>query len=252
MIKRVDEKVFVIGSGITSNSILIVGKRDSAVIDTTLFPERAENILRIARELGSEVSLVINTHYHPDHTFGNVIFKDKRIIAHRTTVDFMERMDEEYIRVVWKGKEGEIVAPNEIFDNKKNLQFEGMNLELIHMGGHTPDSTVIFIPQRGILIAGDIVMNNIHAEIVEDSDLDKWLENLQDILSMKPRIVIPGHGEVGNLDTVRRMYDYLQKVKRFLNGALGYEDLVNDPNVKDRRYPELFLWGVDNLIKRSS
>ncbi len=252
MIKKVDEDVFVIGTGISSNSVLIVGKRDGIVVDTTLFPERAKNILKVSRELGCEVSLVINTHYHPDHTFGNAIFEGKRIVSHRMTVDFMERMDEEYIKAVWKGKEGKIVVPNEIFDDRKTLQFDGLELVLIHMGGHTPDSTIVFIPQKGILITGDIVMNNIHAEIVEDSELDEWLENLQYMIYMKPRIVIPGHGEAGDLDIVKGMYDYLQKVKRFLNGALGYEDLVSDSNVRDRKYPELFLWGIDNLIRRSS
>ena len=252
MIKKVDDGIFVIGSGISSNSVLIIGKKNSILVDTTLFPERARNILKISRELGCEISLVVNTHYHPDHTFGNVVFEDRKIISHRMTIDFMEKMDEEYIKTVWKGKEGKIVVPNDVFDDEKTLQLDGLELILIHMGGHTPDSSIVFIPQKGVLITGDIVMNNMHAEIVEDSELDDWLENLQSMIHMKPKIVIPGHGEIGELDVIKKMYGYLQKVKRFLNGTLGYEDLVSDSNVRDREYPELFLWGIDNLIKKSN
>jgi glyoxylase-like metal-dependent hydrolase (beta-lactamase superfamily II) len=58
---------------------------------------------------------------------------------------------------------------------------------------------MLWIPERRILIAGDVVFNDMHVYTAEtDSEgREKWLNSLGKIRALKPSVVIPGHSKVG-------------------------------------------------------
>jgi glyoxylase-like metal-dependent hydrolase (beta-lactamase superfamily II) len=58
---------------------------------------------------------------------------------------------------------------------------------------------MLWIPGKKILIAGDVLFNNMHVYTAEtDSKArEKWLNSLQKIKELRPSVVIPGHSQVG-------------------------------------------------------
>jgi glyoxylase-like metal-dependent hydrolase (beta-lactamase superfamily II) len=58
---------------------------------------------------------------------------------------------------------------------------------------------LLWIPGQRTLIAGDVVVNNMHLYTAEtDSKArEKWLDSLTEIWELKPSIVVPGHSKVG-------------------------------------------------------
>ena len=69
-----------------------------------------------------------------------------------------------------------LVPPTEAFDEERSIQVGGLTLQLHHLPGHTPDCIVGFIPERGVLLAGDAVETPCPV-VPPDSALDEWIAN---------------------------------------------------------------------------
>src|SRR5438270_8425785 len=82
------------GLTVNANSVFIVNQDDVVVVDTTLTPGTASEVLRALRQLTNKpVKYVINTHWHDDHLMGNQVFRDAypgvQFIAHQRTRDYL-------------------------------------------------------------------------------------------------------------------------------------------------------------------
>jgi glyoxylase-like metal-dependent hydrolase (beta-lactamase superfamily II) len=80
------------------------------------------------------------------------------------------------------------------------ITFESSHIEVLkNIQGDTNKNTMLWIPGQRILIAGDVLFNDMHVYTAEtDSKArEKWLSSLQTIRALKPSVVIPGHGKVG-------------------------------------------------------
>ena len=244
MVERVTESVMVIGEGGSSNVVVIEGKKCLIVVDTSLFPEKAEKIKRFAKDVfGKEVGYVINTHYHPDHTFGNFAFRSSEIISSNLTKKILENLDPQYIRRVW-GEDSlrkyHVVLPNVTFQDSFRETICERKITITRLGGHTPDSSVVFLEDEKILVAGDLVFNGYHPEVMEDSDIETWRKALLKMLDMMPVSVIPGHGKPSNIKSISLMREYLRKLVLFIEGNIDEIQLLKDKNFTERGFPELF------------
>ncbi|WP_448534773.1 MBL fold metallo-hydrolase [Pseudothermotoga sp.] len=243
MIKVLNDRVLIVGAEGSSNVTGVLVKDGVIVVDTSLFAEKARKVKELLDDFFKKpIEMVVNTHYHPDHTFGNVAFEGSKIVASELTKSFMEAFDEHYLSKLPPIER--IVTPNFTFDE----EYEDKNLFIKRLGGHTLDSSIVFFKQEKLLIAGDLIFNGFHAEIVADSDLDEWLSALKFIESMKPAWIVPGHGEVATTECLKAMQRYLMKMKRLLEGALNLHDAMSDENFSKRKFPELFSWSLENLL----
>uniref|UniRef100_A0A7C4RW02 MBL fold metallo-hydrolase n=1 Tax=Fervidobacterium thailandense TaxID=1008305 RepID=A0A7C4RW02_9BACT len=244
MVRKITDFVYVIEHEEAANNVVIIGKNGAILVDTSLFPEKARAIAKFVRELTAKpITLVMNTHYHPDHTLGNIAF-DCPIVAHSLTRRSMSLFNEDYLRSLGINITS-VKLPDIIFDNKFEYE-DGIRIEFYHGPGHTPDSSYVYIPSEGVLITGDTVVTRIHPEIVSDSNLNLWIKTLQ--LLPKAKHVIPGHGPSEDFSCVELMIDYLETIKRLLSGEIGVNDLEKSKNFYERTHPELLNWSIKNLI----
>ena len=253
LIRKLTESVVVVGEGGSSNTTIVSGKNCLVVVDTSLFPEKALKIRKFSQEIfGKPVGLVINTHYHPDHTFGNSAFEDANIVSSKLTKEFMEQMDRDYIVNIWGeeiAKKNHVSLPNTTFEEKLSLSECGVKMKLCNLGGHTPDSTIVFLEKQGILIAGDLIFNGYHLEITDDSNIEDWKSALNILRDLSPFFVVPGHGEVGGMELIKSTKDYLIRIEAFVEGRISKEELISDKNFSERDFPELFVYSVENIFK---
>jgi glyoxylase-like metal-dependent hydrolase (beta-lactamase superfamily II) len=78
------------------------------------------------------------------------------------------------------------------------------SLELKHRnGGHTPGDMVVWLPQKSVLFAGDVVYVDRVLGLHPVSNTRNWLESLAVIDALKPQTIVPGHGNVTNLATAQ-------------------------------------------------
>jgi glyoxylase-like metal-dependent hydrolase (beta-lactamase superfamily II) len=188
------------------NSVIIEGTHEVMLVDAQLTKTNAERVLEEIKETKKPLSIIYITHEHADHFLGLEVFKEAypgvRIIANSAVTD---RINEVYQAKIdkWKtilgsGSTSQVVAI-EKFDGNF-IKFESSQIEVLkNIQGDTDENTMLWIPEQRILIAGDVVVNDMHVYTAEtDSKArGKWLNSINKIRELKPSVVIPGHSKVG-------------------------------------------------------
>ena len=82
------------GLTVNANSVFIINDNDVVVVDTTLTPGSAKELLTALRKLTNKpVAYVINTHWHDDHIMGNEVFRDAfphaEFIGHQQLIEYL-------------------------------------------------------------------------------------------------------------------------------------------------------------------
>ncbi len=176
------------------------------LVDAQLTNTSAEQVLQQIQETQKPLSIIYITHEHADHFLGLEVFREAyprvRIIANSALVDRINKVYQEKIdkwkKILGSGATSHVVAI-ENFDGKF-IKFESSKIEVLkNIQGDTDENTMLWIPGQRILIAGDVLFNDMHVYTAEtDSKArGKWLNSLQKIRELKPSVVIPGHSKVG-------------------------------------------------------
>jgi glyoxylase-like metal-dependent hydrolase (beta-lactamase superfamily II) len=222
------------------NSVIIEGTHEVMLVDGQLTKTNAERVLQEIKETKKPLTIVYITHEHADHFLGLEVFKEAypgvRIIANSTVVDRADKVYQQKIdkwkQILGSGATSRVVAI-EKFDGNF-IPFDGSKLEVLkHIQGDTDENTMLWIPEQRTLIAGDVVVNNMHLYTAEtDSKArEKWLDSLQEIRKLEPSVVIPGHSKVGApLDAntaVDFTENYLLAFEEELRKAKDPDSLIN-------------------------
>ena len=222
------------------NSVIIEGTHEVMLVDAQLTKTNAERVLQEIKETKKPLSIIYITHEHADHFLGLEVFKEAypgvRIIANSTVVDRTDKVYQQKIdkwkQIVGSGAASHVVSI-EKFDGNF-IAFDGSKiLVLKRIQGDTDENTMLWIPGQRALIAGDVVVNNMHLYTAEtDSKArEKWLGSLQEIRKLKPSVVIPGHSKVGDpLDAntaVDFTENYLIAFEEELRKAKDSDSLIN-------------------------
>src|ERR1700719_336679 len=222
------------------NSVITEGTHEVMLVDAQLTKTNAERVLQEIKETKKPLSIIYITHEHADHFLGLEVFKDAypgvRIIANSEVIDRINKVYQEKIdkwqKILGSGATSRVVAI-EKFDGDF-IKFEDSEIEVLkNIQGDTGENTMLWIPEQRTLIAGDVVVNNMHVYTAEtDSKArGKWLNSLNKIRELKPSVVIPGHSKVGApLDAntaVDFTENYLLVFEEELKKAKDPDSLIN-------------------------
>ncbi len=242
------------------NSVVIEGTHEVMLVDAQLTKTNAERVLQEIKETKKPLSIIYITHEHADHFLGLEVFKEAypgvRIIANSTVVDRADKVYQQKIdkwqKILGSGATSRVVAI-EKFDGNF-IAFDGSQIDVLkHIQGDTDENTMLWIPGQRTLIAGDVVVNNMHLYTAEtDSKArQKWLKSLTEIWELKPSIVVPGHSKVGApLDANTALdftQNYLWAFEEELKKAKDPDSLIN---AMKERFPSAdFLLALERGAK---
>ncbi len=223
-----------------NNSVIVEGEHEVMLVDAQLTKTSAEQVLQQIQETQKPLSIIYITHEHADHFLGLEVFREAyprvRIIANSAVVDRINKVYQEKIdkwkKILGSGATSHVVAI-ENFDGKF-IKFESSKIEVLkNIQGDTDENTMLWIPGQRILIAGDVLFNDMHVYTAEtDSKArGKWLNSLQKIRELKPSVVIPGHSKVGAPLDANTALDftenYLLAFEEELKKAKDPDSLIN-------------------------
>jgi glyoxylase-like metal-dependent hydrolase (beta-lactamase superfamily II) len=223
-----------------TNSVIIEGEHEVMLVDAQLTKNSAEKVLQEIRETKKPLSIIYVTHEHADHFLGLEVFKEAypgvRIIANSAVVDRINKVYQEKIdkwkKILGSGATSQVVTISKFDANF--IEFEGSKIEVLkNIQGDTDENTMLWIPGQRVLIAGDVLFNNMHVYTAEtDSKArGKWLNSLNKIRELKPSVVIPGHSKVGApLDSstaVDFTEEYLLAFEEELKKAKDSDSFIN-------------------------
>ena len=186
---------------------------DGIVIVDDQYAPMAEKIQAALKGLTDKpVRFIINTHYHGDHTGGNVYFqKQAPIIAHDNVRKRLESGGP-----VGNGSSVHMnakPAPKEAlpiitFDHDVTVHLNGEDIRaLFFPAGHTDGDSIIFFPKSNVVHMGDdfVTYGFPFIDIDSGGSINGMIDGVEKVIAQVPADVkiIPGHGPVSNLDDVR-------------------------------------------------
>lgn len=219
--------------GFRVNTGLVIGSERALVIDTGSGPAQAREIYDGVRELTDLPLLVVNTHAHVDHYFGNAVFRDRGVKDFwgiSATVDYIEANGEAQRALVAEvepgmaagtGEHTQIVAPNRVAARAPvDLDLGGISVTLFHLGrGHTDHD--LLVGAGPVLFTGDLVEEGADPAF-EDSYPAEWIQTLGKIVALEDLydVFVPGHGEPVGLDFVTTQMNTMRSAIRVTKLAM--------------------------------
>jgi glyoxylase-like metal-dependent hydrolase (beta-lactamase superfamily II) len=187
--------------------VAVLGGDEALIVDTRTTLIQAREILDDLRDLGSPtVGLVVNTHGHYDHAFGNAAFRPAVIWGHERCrsmiVESGERMRATVIAdfpaMAAALAEVPLDPPDRVFGDTATLDLGGREIRLAYLGrGHTDNDIVVTIPDADVLCAGDLLENGATPYFGDGYPID-WPATAEALLALagERTAVVPGHGGV--------------------------------------------------------
>lgn len=242
-LERITENVYLFRNMV--NSSLVIGDKGVAVIDTQVNRRMAYRVLQAVRRITDKPILyTINTHYHWDHTNGNVIFHNEgaTVISREMTKEFMvNRAPRQKAFLRSRGFElgDDPYLPDETFQLEMELDLGDQPLHLVHLGkAETDDATAVRIPREGCVVSGDTIMTGsfpIFGQPVMNEGLmanHDWINTIDELRSFNPDHVLPGHGPLAHdaeIDLLIKIEEYfLTEVRKRVDRGMGLTDLLAD------------------------
>ena len=226
-VEQLSDDLFVL-RGLGGNAAVLRTAAGTVVVDTMTFPLQGARIRGLARELtGRDVVLIINTHYHLDHTHGNPAFAPgTRVLSTERTRSHLEALDADF----WQGEAASLL-PNETFTDRQRLSVGGKTLELVHPGrGHTDGDLVVVFLDEGVIHTGDLLFNGHYPNIDLEAGgtVEAWPATLDAVLELPFERVIPGHGPTTGREGIRQFQQFLTQLWEIGESAAQRGDSVED------------------------
>ncbi|WP_327268753.1 MBL fold metallo-hydrolase [Streptomyces sp. NBC_01218] len=212
------------GGWCLNNAGIVLDGNGPVLVDTAATEARARKLRGVVRELSAKpVSILVNTHSHGDHTFGNHLFGEATVVAHRRAA---EEMADHGLSLtsLWPDTDwGHVEAgfPRVVFDDRMTLPTSTSPVEVLHFGpGHTAGDAVVWLPGQRVLFTGDLVFSGATPFVLMGSVAGS-LRVLDRLRSLDPLVVVPGHGPVGGPELLEANAEYLRWVARLARGGIA-------------------------------
>lgn len=236
------------GAAVSNAGIIDLGER-TLIFDTFLTPQAARDLRLAAQQLtGRDPDLIVNSHYHNDHIWGNQAFSAQTLFVstsqtlrlmqtsgreelkwaqdvsakrledakrqHETTRDDLIRKDS----LLWMGYFGGLVQalpslsvrfPSLTFDGRLSIHGSARSVELIPFSdSHTGNDTILYLRDAGIVFMADLLFVGCHPYL-DECDVSRLRLSLEEISGMDASVFVPGHGPLGTLQDIAANLDYI-------------------------------------------
>ena len=244
------------------------------------------------------IGWVVNSHWHGDHVLGNQVFappaaiistpKTRQLIAKGVTaqIETAQQQLPGEIQTIQEqaksesdpakrqamlqrvaGLEGQLkvmrtlklTLPQLTFDSQLDLHGSQRTATLLTYGeGHTESDAFLWLPDEGVVFAGDLVVIEGHPWMGHGNP-DHWISTLDRMVSLGVRTVVPGHGPVGPVEAIQPMQHYLRDVVQLVRDAV--QAGKSKAEVQALKIPaaygqwagsEVFGWNMSTLYDKPS
>ena len=212
------------GTWFINNTGFVVGTDAVISIDATSTERRTKAYLEAIRSVTDlPVRVLVNTHHHADHTHGNYLFEDATVVAHELCRDVMMAAGIPDYSEVFPGVEwGDLRfrAPDVTFSGSTTLHLDDLTVELRDLGyvAHTEGDVLAWIPERGVLFAGDLIFHGGTPFSLFGS-ITGTLDALDVIEGYGADVIVPGHGPAFRGDDIARVLDEQRAYLRFVQAT---------------------------------
>jgi len=278
---KITEDVYVlipagtgIGNGLGANSGFVVGEDAVLVVDSRHNPRLAGELLSFIREVTDlPVKYLVNTHYHPEHTWGNSTFREAGavIISSPETARDMKVYHPMYMEYYKRHKPGtyqivediQTVLPDSLMGRRLGLDLGGVSVILERAGpAHTAGDVVVWVDGGRVVFAGGLVSKGYHPNLADrGSDYQGWISALRSMEEMDPGHIVPAEGGICEEEDLEDVADYIEGLRKacreMIEKGAGLEKAVSSvkpedfmPKAKGYLHANLLPFNVQSVYRR--
>ena len=220
----VAEPVYMVQGG--GGNIGVVADDAGLFMIDAMFERAAGAVREAVKSLpgGDRVRLLVNTHWHSDHTDGNKAFGPAAVVIAHENVRALLAEDQTLMGGVTKALPA-AALPDITFADKITAYAGGQAIRLVHFPhAHTGGDTVAFIDGLKVVHMGDMFFNGMFPflDVANGGDILSWVRDLDTILpglAADVRI-IPGHGPLAGKAELKAFRDMLAESADYVGGLM--------------------------------
>ena len=267
--KKVADDVYAfIGKLNDANALVVVTSQGVVVVDTGNNPPETRILQQFIRSVTQQpVRYVIITQNHGDHTSGTPLFAPPAtVIVHdRVAKDWASWKPHQVKSWRMRFRERADTLKNVhpldnvvTFSERMTLKLGGKTIELLYVDDpYNPGDIAVWLPESGVMHAGFVGYIDRHPDIRPDySHGTTWgmLRQLDAFSALKPRVMIPAHGPLGDVKDLHALTDYLllarKKVLVMMQQGLPLDDIIKQFHMNEYKgwdRESHFAWLAETL-----
>lgn len=248
---------------LVANIGIVEGDKTVLVIDSGFTAQCGRNVLEAARRIAGKRDILLTvTHAHPEHTFGAQAFEGQaKIFYNKLQRDYLARAGETLLKGfraflapdrVSILDDIRITLANDIYEGSyTSIDLGNRQVEFRTWGiAHSPGDQIITIPDQKVMFAGDLIEERIFPIVplfppmirATDINLRMWEAALTQIAQSQPKIIVPGHGNLGGVEIADQVLDYFREIRKltaaFKNNKAILADVIRQLEpVVQRNHP---------------
>ncbi|MEU0810512.1 MULTISPECIES: MBL fold metallo-hydrolase [unclassified Streptomyces] len=248
------------GVQLVPNIGVIGGTHSVLVVETGMGPGNAGTVLKFAADYaGGRTLYLTTTHFHPEHAFGAQAFTGAAtFLVNKAQAEDLATKGPGYLGMfrglgepVARQLEGvELAIPDIVYDTSYDLDLGGRVVRLRATGrAHSKGDQVVTVPDAEVMFTGDLAETGQFAIFPwfppHDTDVSgiRWIEVIRRLAAAGPRVVVPGHGDIGGPRLLADVRDYLELLRDETwvrrDSAMSEETIVEEVRaLMIERHPE--------------
>src|SRR5262245_43119250 len=269
--KKVADDVYAfVGKLNDANALMVVTAQGVVVVDTGNNPPETRSLQNFIKSVTSQpIRYVIISQNHGDHAGGTPAFAPPaHVIVHERVAKDWASYKPHQVKA-WRKRFRERtdalkdVSPIDTvlsFKERMTLHLGGKTIELIYVDDpYNPGDIAVWLPQSGVLHAGFVGYIDRHPDIRADySHGTPWgmLTRIDTASGLKPKLMIPAHGPLGDGKDLHALTDYLllarQKVRLMMAKGMQLEAIVKEFNMNEYKgwdRENHFEWLAETLYR---
>ena len=209
-VKEVLPGIFLLDEAHEATGYVVVGEERACVIDTMI---GYNDLHQAVRKLTDKPLIVVNTHGHPDHIYGNMYFDEARI--HPADLELAQSFvaEPEFQKMLQERHASfppfRDILPGDIID------LGGRTLEVFALPGHTPGGILLLLREDRVLFTGDSINHHLWMQLDGCLKIREFVKELDRVMFLQERADIILHGHARDWDDIsllRCMRDGAQEI----------------------------------------
>ena len=159
-----------------------------------------------------DISMIINTHGHPDHLDGNAYFLDHdiKVALSEEEGKFLESIGKDFFRMFGLDHPAGKID----FSLKEGpLKIEDIELEVLLTPGHSPGSICLYWKDKKALISGDVVFaGSIGRTDFPGCSGEQMKQSIERLSELDVEYLLPGHNEnMTGKNEIKRNFEFIKQ-----------------------------------------
>jgi len=235
--------VYGVGGFAGGNILISTGPDGTVMIDDSMPPLLPKLKAAIKSLGGEDLTFLINTHLHGDHTGNNASFArdGAHLVAHHKVRERLKADSERSAEAL----------PVITFNDEIHFHLNGQPAQVLHLpAAHTDGDAAIYFPQADVLHTGDLLFNGLFPfiDLENGGSVQGYIDAQQRLLDLagEDAVIVPGHGPAkanrADLERANTMLrEVYQKVSRLVAQGRTEDEILELNPLAD--YHDDWSWG---------